>query len=102
MSKLAVIGGRDSILPFISLGMDIFPVETIEQASDFLKGIASEDYGAVFVQEEFAKELLDLIESLREKPLSVVIIPTGLESLGMGKESLRMDVRKAIGADILK
>lgn len=102
MSKIAVIGERDCILGFKALGVSIFPAETGEEASQALTAIRDSDYAVVFISEDFADDVKDLLEELREKPLpAVALIPGTRGSQGLARERLRQNVRRAIGADIL-
>lgn len=98
MYKAAVIGGYDVIYGFASAGMEIIPVnsdaECIKAFEKTLKG----DYGAVFVTENFA----DSINELITQPLpAVMFIPSNGGSTGYGMNELHRMVEKAAGADIL-
>lgn len=100
--RIAVIGGRDYILGFKALGVSVFPAETGEEASQALAAIRDGGYAAVFISEDFAEELKDILEELREKPLpAVALIPGARGSRGLALERLRQNARRAIGADIL-
>ena len=100
--KIAVIGKRDCILGFKALGVSTFPVETGEEASRVLPAIMNEDYSAVFISEDFADDLKDILEEWREKPLpAVVLIPGPQGSRGLARERLRQNARRAVGVDIL-
>ena len=100
--RIAVIGGRDYILGFKALGVEVFPVETGEEASQALTAIRDSDYAVIFISEDFADALKDILEELWEKPLPVVaFIPGSRGSRGLARERLRQNARRAIGADIL-
>ena len=103
MSKVAVIGSRDSILGFKGLGISIFSVKKGEEASRTLATIANNDYAAIFITEDFAEGVEEILKDLRERPLpTVTFIPAGAKGTrGLGMERLRNSVRKAVGADIL-
>ena len=102
MAKAAVIGQRDSILGFKGLGISIFSVKDGEEASRTLVAIAKDDYAVIFISEDFAEGVEEILEDLRERPFpTVTFIPGTKESRGLGMEKLRNNVRKAVGADIL-
>ena len=48
--KIAMMGGKNSILPFKGLGIDIYPVDDLEEAAQQLQEMA-EDYGVSFLTE---------------------------------------------------
>jgi len=100
--KIAVIGGKDYILGFKALGVSVFPVETGEEASQALTSIKDGNYAAIFISEDFAEALKDILEEIREKPLpAVAFIPDPRGSRGLALERLRQNTRRAIGTDIL-
>ncbi len=100
--KIAVIGDKDSILGFKTIGVDTFPVTSAQAALDTLKKLVSENYGVIFITEELAQGIPDVINELHKRYLpTVVLIPNSKGSLGIGIEQIRKNVEKAIGADIL-
>lgn len=100
--KIAVIGDKDSVLGFKTIGVDIFPATTGERALKVLKKLADEEYGVIFITEELAAEIADVIEDLKKRFLpAVVLIPNSQGTKGIGIEQIKRNVEKAIGADIL-
>ena len=100
--KTAVIGERDYILGFKAVGVAAFPVETGEEAFQALTAIRDENYAVIFIVEDFAEALKDILKELQEKPRPVlVLIPGTRNSRGLALERLRQNVRRALGADIL-
>lgn len=102
MSRLAVIGTKDTILGFRALGLTLFPVSSAAETMEALSRAFAEGYGAVFVTERFAPKTSDLPEEMRLKPWPViVVIPDGQTDLGTGMRKMKETVEKAIGVDIL-
>ena len=100
--KIAVIGDKDSILGFKTIGVDTFSVTNSEAALKALKQLVSDNYGVIFITEELARELEDIITDLNKRYLpAVVLIPNSKGALGIGIEQIKKNVEKAIGADIL-
>lgn len=100
--KIAVIGDKDSILGFKTLGVAAFPVTNSEAALAVLKKLAAESYGVVFITEELARDLGEVLAELNKRFLpSVVLIPNSKGTLGLGMQKIKENVEKAIGADIL-
>lgn len=100
--KIAVIGDKDSILGFKTLGVATFSVTDAHSALTALKKVAKEDYAIVFITEEMAQHLEEPIAELNKRFLPVVVpIPNNKGTLGMGMAKVKENVEKAIGADIL-
>ncbi|MGI6485585.1 MAG: V-type ATP synthase subunit F [Thermoanaerobacterales bacterium] len=102
MYKIGVIGDKDTVLAFKSLGVDIFPVMDKIQADRTLSRLAREKYAAIFVTEQIAKDIRERIEMYRNQMLPVVtLIPGNRGSLGIGIQDVKKSVEKAIGVDII-
>lgn len=102
MSKLAVVGPRDSVLAFRALGADTFAVTDKQSALDALEKTRAEGYQIVFITEALTEELAPELKAMAEHPTPVVImIPDNRGSLGIGMERMRKSVERAIGVDIL-
>ena len=102
MYKIAVIGDKDSILGFKTLGVATFPVVDAQAALSVLKQASREEYAVLFITEELAQHLEDPIAELNKRFLPVVVpIPNNKGTLGIGISKIKESVEKAIGADIL-
>lgn len=99
--KIGMIGGKDSILPFKGLGIDVFPTSDLEEAKQQIKEIA-DDYGVIFITERVAEQLEDTIAQYDSQPTPAIIpIPSSTGSLGIGMDRIQQNVEKAIGMNIL-
>ncbi|MBO5286660.1 MAG: V-type ATP synthase subunit F [Clostridia bacterium] len=101
MYKIGVIGPRDRILGFISLGFGVFEAENTAMAGELIDKLAWDNYAIIFITEAYARELGDRMAKYKASPLpSIVVLPdkTGGE---LGNELLRDACIKAVGADIL-
>ena len=56
MYKIAVVGNKDTVLAFKSLGVDIFPVLSDKEASFTITKLAKENYAVIFVTEQVARK----------------------------------------------
>lgn len=102
MSKVAVIGPRDSVLAFRALGADVFPVTSRDGALSALNKVKDEGYQVVFITEALSSELAGPLEELGNQAAPVItIIPDNRGSLGIGLGRIKQRVEKAIGVDIL-
>ena len=100
--KIAVIGDKDSILGFQTLGVTTFPVNDADSALSVLKKVAKEDYAVLFITEAIAQQLEEPLEELNKRFLPAIVpIPNNKGTLGIGIAKVIENVEKAIGADIL-
>ena len=104
MLKIAVVGGRETVMGFKALGLDVFPVLGDEDAlSAFIKLTKeNESYAIIYVEENFYKALSTEIDRFKDSPTPAVILIPGREgSLGLGQSALQSAVLRAVGSDIL-
>ncbi len=103
MYRIAVLGEKESILGFATLGLDIYPVENEKQAHDtFKKLLKDESIGIFYITETFEAALHDQIAACNGKVTPAVILIPGVNgSLGVGSTALDVAVEKAIGANIV-
>ena len=101
--KIAILGGQNSILGFKALGLEAFGVLTKEEGLSAIQNIKkSEDYGVLFVTEEWAETLEEELEDLSKHALpAIVTVPSQKGHSGAGLNNLRKIVERAIGSDIL-
>lgn len=80
--KIAMMGGKNSILPFKGLGIDIFPVSDLDEAAQQLEEMA-EAYGVIFLTERLIEQLEPIVRRYEEVPTPAIIpIPSSTGSLG--------------------
>ena len=100
--KIAALGDRDSVLGFRALGLDVYPVESVEEAKTRLHRLARENYAIIYLTEGFAKDLTQEIARYQDAVTPAVILIPGKEgSLGIGMDNVKTAVERAVGADIL-
>ena len=97
---MAVVGTAETITVFKAAGVDAFPVADEKDARETLRRVAH-DYPVVFLSEEYAGPLADLLKRFDEAAYPVVLpIPTGKEK-GYGETFLKAAMERALGVDIL-
>lgn len=102
MYKIAVVGEEEAVLGFRSLGADIFALGGPEQGEKILAALKRGKYGVVFLTEQAAEALPELVKAFEDQPLPAVAIIPGIEgSLGLAWMRMKKIVEKAVGADIL-
>lgn len=102
MYKVAVIGDKDSIYGFASIGLEIFPTDSADDASVTLRKIADSGYGVVYITEQLAAQMQTELDRYRELPLPAIIpIPGVSGNTGLGMSNVSKFVEQAVGSDIL-
>lgn len=102
MYKIGVIGDRESVLGFRAVGLLVFPCDMPEEARSALKEIAGDDFAIIYITEQLYQYLGDEAAEYKDARLPAIIpIPGRDGSLGIGMESVKKAVERAVGADIL-
>lgn len=102
MYKIAVLGDRDSIYGFATLGLDTFPVSDAEEGKDTLKRLALTDYAVIYITESLKAQIEDEIEKYKEMKLPAIIpIPGVSGNTGQGMVDVKRLVEQAVGSDII-
>ena len=102
MYKIAVLGDRDSIYGFATLGLETFPVANAEEGRTALKTLAAKDYAVIYITESLQEQMLDLVDEYREAKLPAIIcIPGVAGNTGAGQANLKKLVLQAVGSDII-
>ncbi len=99
--SIAVIGDKDSVLAFKAIGISAYAVTELQDARETLK-ILARNYKVIFIIDEIAVRMQDLLARYKTKPYPTIIpLPSSKGSNGFGMKGIHKDVEKAIGTDIL-
>lgn len=102
MPKIAVIGDGESVLALKAIGFTAAPVESAEAARQALQRFAKDDYAVIYLTEQYAAQLNDLLtEYATQVSPAVILIPGREGSLGLGLENINKAVERAVGSNIL-
>lgn len=102
MYKIGAVGEKDSIMAFLSLGITVKAVENQEEARKAVDFMAHDGYGIIFVTETTAKDITETIDRYKNELVpAIILIPGSKGSLGIGLKSIKDNVEKAVGVDIL-
>ena len=86
--RIAAVGDWESVMGFRAIGLDTYPVASVEEAKDKIR--------------ELAKNMEELLDRYKDELRPAIILIPGREgSLGIGKENLQRAIERAVGADIL-
>ncbi len=102
MYKIGVIGDRESVLGFKAVGLEVFPCDSQEEAKKAFKKIVDKDFAIIYITEPFYKAMTpEVAEYIDSRLPAIIPIPDKDGSLGIGMQSVRKSVERAVGADIL-
>lgn len=102
MYKIGVIGDKDSVLGFVALGLDVFSVSDNAAVINCIRKLEKEGYAAVYITEQAASGVMDVIDEYKDVQLPAIILIPGIGgSLGLGMAGVKKSVERAVGADIL-
>ena len=104
MLKIAVIGGRETVMGFKALGLETYPVLDAAEANQTLRRLTreSEDYAIIYIEENLAAQLSNEINKFKDSPTPAIILIPGREgSIGLGQSALKSAVERAVGTNIL-
>ena len=104
MLKIAVIGGRETVMGFKALGLETYPVADATEASHILRTLTrqSDEYAIIYIEENLAQQLAAEIDKFKDSPTPAIILIPGREgSLGLGQSALKAAVERAVGTNIL-
>ena len=102
MYKIAVMGDRDSIYGYATVGLDIYPVEDAAHIVRHVKNLHEQGYAIIYMTEKlFASAGVEL-DVFNEQALPAIIpIPGVSGNTGLGIARVRKSVEKAVGSDII-
>lgn len=102
MYRIAVMGDKDSVLGFKALGLEVYPVDDVQQARVRLHTLAKENCAILYLTEQLAQQLQPEIARYKDALTPAIILIPGKEgSLGIGMANVKTAVERAVGADIL-
>ena len=104
MLKIAVIGGRETVMGFKALGLTTCPAANAQEAKEALRRLTrdSEDYAIIYIEEGLVQQLSAEIDKFKDSPTPAVILIPGREgSIGLGQSALKAAVERAVGTNIL-
>ena len=102
MYKIAVVGDRESVYGFSSLGIDIYPAYSGDEAKDLITKLAEENYAVIYITEALAKNASDIIEKYsRVITPAIILIPGVSGNTGEGMSSVMKSIERAVGSALL-
>ena len=78
MYKIAVLGDRESVLGFKTLGLDVHPAETAEEARKILHRLARDgETVIIYLTEQFAEQMQDEVKKYKDAVIPAIILIPG-------------------------
>ena len=100
--RIAVIGDWESVMGFRALGLDAYPVTSVEEAKEKVRELAKTDCAVIYLTETLGKDMEDVLSRYKDELTPAIILIPGKEgSLGIGMANVKNAVERAVGADIL-
>ena len=101
MYKIGVMGDKDSVYGFSSVGLTVMPVDEPSEGIRLLKSVA-DDFAVIFITEKLASGMDEEIQKYRERTVPAIIpIPGVAGNTGVGMKNVSRSVEQAVGSDIL-
>lgn len=102
MFNIAVLGDKESVMGFASLGMRVFPVDDKEDAVKILEHLDDGSYAIIYITEKLGRLLSDELARYNDLVTPAVILIPGVRgNTGDGLKNLSKSVERAVGSDIL-
>ena len=102
MYKIAVIGDRESVYGFSSLGIDIYPAYSGDEAKSLISKLAEDNYAVIYITEALAKDASEIIEKYSRVITPAIILNPGVSgNTGEGMSSVMKSIERAVGSQIL-
>ena len=102
MSKVGIIGDKDTVMGFLALGIDIFPAYEADEIKRTINRLAEREYAIIYITEEASLQAKETIAKYKDMELPAIIVIPGISgNMGLGMNEVRESAKRAIGADIL-
>lgn len=101
MYKVAVVGDKESILGFSSIGIDAYPAYNEKDVEDILPKLINDNYAIIYVTEKIYIDFEENIKKIsKDKNVAITTIPSLNENKEVGAERIKEMVKNAIGMEI--
>ena len=99
--RIAVIGDWESVMGFRALGLDTYPVTSVDEAKERVRELAKTDCAIIYVTVQLAKDMEDVLARYKDELRPAIIMIPGRDgSLGIGMNNIQRAIERAVGADI--
>lgn len=100
--KMGAVGERDAVLCFKAIGMQVEPTTNAQETTKALYKLVNSGVRVIFITETTAEQAEEAVSRYKmQSDVAIIPIPGSQGSTGYAMAKLRVNVEKAIGADIL-
>lgn len=102
-NSFAVIGSSDFISGFKVTGGEIYKIDDPVSLPSVFQEVANMDFFCIFIEEECARKIMNIIRHYAEKPYPLIIPVAGKETgdVSLTEQILTELTIKAVGKDIV-
>ena len=94
--SIAVIGDWESVMGFRALGLDTYPVTSVEEARKTVHDLAKTDCAVIYLTETLAKDMADVLDRYKDNiQPAIILIPGVAGNTEQGIRSVKQSVEKA-------
>ena len=99
--NLAIIGNGECVVAFKAGGVDAYFADDEKKARELLKKLA-QPYKVIYVTDDLARSLDDIIQRTLENPYPVIVpVPGENGASGYAIEKMKEQAERALGVDVL-
>jgi len=100
--EICVIGSEALLFPFLQFGFTTYTPSSVSDLRNYLLKIIDENYGIIYIEDQYCFDVKDLIERYRYS-LTPVFIPIGENEEGKSYslEMVNKMMENAVGRSIL-
>ena len=100
--SIAVIGDWESVMGFRALGLDTYPVTSVEEARKTVHDLAKTNCAVIYLTETLAKDMADVLDRYKDNiQPAIILIPGVSGNTGRGIAEVKRSVEQAVGSDII-
>lgn len=101
MSNIAVIGDKESILGFSTIGIDIYECYDAEEIKSTIQELVDKNYAIIYITEQAEMKVSDFISKFQKLKIpAIVTIPQNSGNLKYGETRIKEMVQKAVGIEV--
>lgn len=88
--SIAVIGDWESVMGFRALGLDTYPVTSVEEARKTVHDLAKTNCAVIYLTETLAKDMADVLDRYKDNiQPAIILIPAGKGLLASASRTSR-------------
>ena len=96
--RIAVIGDWESVMGFRALGLDAYPVTSVEEAKEKVRELAKSDCAVIYLTETLGKDMEDVLSRYKDELTPAIILIPGREGSKIGRAHVLTPVTTGAGS----